>query len=187
MQIIAESHSLADPDEEFAYGGSGSIIRSDGLILTNAHVAAPESPGIVEKYGSEAAIANPEYMLISITDGDTDATAPPEYRARVVVADGFADAAVIQIYANADGSELDGEVSLPTVPIGSSAEVRAGDDVTVLGFPAVAGPASRSPSPAVTSPPCSTIPSSARTPSSTPTPGSPPATPVAWRWTTTVR
>ena len=31
-------------------------------------------------------------------------------------------------------------VDLPTVPIGSSAEVRAGDDVTVLGFPAVAGP-----------------------------------------------
>jgi putative serine protease PepD len=139
VQILAESHSLENPDEEFVYGGSGSIIRSDGLILTNAHVAAPESPGIVEQYGPEAAIANPEFLLISITDGDTDATAPPEYRAQVVVADGVADTAVIQIFANADGSELDGEVSLPTVPIGSSAEVRAGDDVTVLGFPAVAG------------------------------------------------
>jgi len=139
VKIIAESHALEDPSQEFAYAGSGSIIRADGLILTNAHVAAPESPGIVEQYGPEAAIANPEYLLISITDGATDTTAPPEYRARVVEADGFLDVAVIQIYAKADGSDLDGELALPTVPIGDSSVVRAGDDVTVLGFPAVAG------------------------------------------------
>ena len=46
---------------------------------------------------------------------------------------------MIQIYANADGSDLDGALTLPTIPIGDSADVRAGDDVTVLGFPAVAG------------------------------------------------
>lgn len=139
VRIIAESHALENPEAEFVYGGSGSIIRSDGLILTNAHVAAPESPGIVETYGPEAAIANPEFLLISTTDGATDTTSEPEYRARVVVADGYSDAAVIQIYANADGSELDGELSLPTVPIGESEPLRAGDDVTVLGFPAVSG------------------------------------------------
>ncbi len=138
VKIIAESHSLEDPTQEFAYAGSGSIIRSDGLILTNAHVAAPESPGIVETYGPEAAIANPEYLLISLTDGATDTNAPPAYRARVVEADGFLDAAVIQIFANADGTELDGELALPTVQIGDSDPLRAGDDVTVLGFPAVA-------------------------------------------------
>ncbi|MEZ0578657.1 FHA domain-containing protein [Nocardioides sp. MH1] len=138
VKIVGESHEISS-GQEVTYAGSGSIIRSDGLILTNAHVAAPEAPGVVEQYGSDAAIANPEYLLISVTDGLTDTTSPAEYRARLVAADGHLDVAVIQIYAKADGSDLDGPVSLPTVPIGSSEDVRAGDDVTVLGFPAVAG------------------------------------------------
>lgn len=137
VKISGESHSLTT-GEEFSYGGSGSIIRKDGLILTNAHVAAPESPGLFEQYGESIRIANPEYLLIHLTDGMTDTNAPASYRARVIQADGYLDVAVIQIYANADGSDLDGDLDLPTVPIGSSGELRAGDDVTVLGFPAVA-------------------------------------------------
>lgn len=138
VKITAETHYLDDPTATGIYHGSGSIIRSDGLILTNAHVAEPEADGLAEQYGGEG-IANPDYLLISLTDGMTDTNAPPAYRARVVEADGYLDAAVIQIYAAADGSELDGELDLPTVPIGNSDELRAGDDVTVLGFPAVAG------------------------------------------------
>ncbi len=139
VKITAESHRIDNPYDTGTYHGSGSIIRSDGLILTNAHVAAPESQGLAEKYGSGAAIANPEYLMISLTDGMTDTNAPAAYRARVVEADGYLDVAVIQIYADAEGNDLDEELDLPTVPIGSSAELRAGDSVTVLGFPAVAG------------------------------------------------
>lgn len=139
VKIIAESHLLADPDQEVQYAGSGSIIRSDGLILTNAHVAAPESPGLIEQYGPGDAIADPEYLLVSLTDGMTDTNSPPEYRARVVAADGDLDAAVIEVYADAEGNELTTEPDLPTVPLGTSEDLRAGDDVTVLGFPAVAG------------------------------------------------
>lgn len=138
VKISAETHLLADPTNMGIYHGSGSIIREDGLILTNAHVAEPEADGLLEQYGGEP-IANPEFLLVSLTDGMTDTNAPAAYRARVVEADGFLDVAVIQIYANADGSDLDGDLDLPAVPIGSSGELRAGDDVTVLGFPAVAG------------------------------------------------
>lgn len=137
VKITGDSRSLIT-GQEFNYGGSGSIIREDGLILTNAHVAAPESPGLFEQYGESIRIENPEYLLIHLTDGMTDTNEPASYRARVIQADGYLDVAVIQIYANADGSELDGELDLPTVPVGSSGELRAGDDVTVLGFPAVA-------------------------------------------------
>ncbi|MBM9461516.1 trypsin-like peptidase domain-containing protein [Nocardioides sp. zg-536] len=138
VKITAETHLLGDPSRTGTYHGSGSIIRADGLILTNAHVAQPEAAGLSEQYGGDQ-IANPDFLLVSLTDGMTDTNAPAAYRARVVDADGELDAAVLQIYANADGSDLDGTLDLPTVPIGNSDDLRAGDDVTVLGFPAVAG------------------------------------------------
>jgi putative serine protease PepD len=139
VKITAETHLLDNPGQVGTYHGSGSIIRADGLILTNAHVAEPEAPGLADKYGSAERIANPPYLLISLTDGMTDTNAPAAYRARVVEADGKLDAAVVQIYAKADGSPLAGKLDLPTVPVGSSDDLRAGDSVTVLGFPAVAG------------------------------------------------
>ncbi|WP_435770901.1 trypsin-like peptidase domain-containing protein, partial [Nocardioides sp. SYSU DS0651] len=139
VKITAETRQLST-GQTGTYHGSGSIIREDGLILTNAHVAAPQSEGLEEKYGpSIGDIANPEYLLISLTDGMTDTNAPATYRARVVEADGNLDVAVVEIYADAEGNELTEEPDLPTVPVGTSAELRAGDDVTVLGFPAVAG------------------------------------------------
>ncbi|WP_370288710.1 FHA domain-containing protein [Nocardioides sp.] len=138
VKISAETTLLSDPAQTTTYHGSGSIIRSDGLILTNAHVAAPESSGLGDAYGDED-LADPDYLLVSLTDGLTDTNAAPAYRARVVASDGRLDVAVIKIYARADGRRLDGDLDLPTVPIGSSSALRAGDDVTVLGFPAVAG------------------------------------------------
>jgi putative serine protease PepD len=119
-----------------SYSGSGSIISSDGLILTNAHVAAPEADGLSDQYGDDDQILDPEYLLVALTQGD-DRPADPEYRARVVEADGDLDAAVVEIYADADGNELDEDLDLPALPIGDSDQLRTGDDVTVLGFPGI--------------------------------------------------
>jgi putative serine protease PepD len=119
-----------------SYSGSGSIISADGLILTNAHVAEPEADGLAEQYADDEQIKNPDYVLVALTQGD-DRPADPEYRARVVEADGFLDAAVIEIYADKDGNQLDAPLDLPTMPIGDSDELRTGDDVTVLGFPGI--------------------------------------------------
>jgi len=119
-----------------SFSGSGSIISADGLILTNAHVAAPEAEGLAEQYADDEQVLNPDYVLVALTQGD-DRPADPEYRARVVEADGFLDAAVLEIYADEDGNELDQQLDLPTLPIGNSDALRTGDDVTVLGFPGI--------------------------------------------------
>jgi len=119
-----------------SYSGSGSIIAPGGLILTNAHVAAPEAEGLAEQYSDEDQIEDPDYLLVALTQGD-DRPADPEYRARVVQADGHLDAAVVEIYADKDGNELDDDLDLPTLPIGDSDDLSTGDDVTVLGFPGI--------------------------------------------------
>ena len=135
VRLSAETTDLSGAPVE--YSGSGSIIDEQGLILTNAHVAAPEAEGLAEQYGEEVPIRDPEYLLVALTQGGDDRPADPEYRARVVEADGNLDAAVIEIYADDEGNELDEELDLPTMPIGNSDEVRTGDDVTVLGFPGI--------------------------------------------------
>ncbi|GEP34807.1 hypothetical protein NSZ01_25750 [Nocardioides szechwanensis] len=122
------------------WSGSGSIISSDGLILTNAHVAEPEADGLEQQYGPSDE-TNPEYLQIALIEDADDSAAAPAYRARVVVSDGFLDASVIQIYATIDGEPLDGPLDLPTLSIGDSDELRTGDDVTVLGFPGISGSA----------------------------------------------
>ncbi len=119
-----------------SYSGSGSIISSDGLILTNAHVAAPEAEGLDEQYADDEQVRDPDHVLVALTQGD-DRPADPEYRARLVEADGFLDAAVIEIYADEDGNDLDQPLDLPTLPIGNSDALSTGDDVTVLGFPGI--------------------------------------------------
>ncbi|WP_370247211.1 FHA domain-containing protein [Nocardioides sp.] len=132
---------LAETEDSFGgtvqYSGSGSMITPHGLILTNAHVAAPSSPGLAEYYSEDEQIADPDYLLVALTGSD-DAPAEPEYRARPVAADGVTDVAVMQIYATADGTEIEpDDLDLPTMPLGDSDEMSSGEDITILGFPGI--------------------------------------------------
>lgn len=129
-----------DPLDPLAGGwGSGSIVSTDGLILTNAHVAANEAPGLgvllKSPLGSSLGEPTPKTMYIYTVDGDEPAT--PTYRADLVLADGYLDLAVLRITALADGTPVDpSTLHLTPVPLGSVDDLVTGvDNIRVFGFP----------------------------------------------------
>ncbi|AEF42004.1 S1C family serine protease [Hoyosella subflava] len=101
---IIPSVVMIDVRTERAQGsGSGVILTSDGLIVTNNHVIAP-SGGTVE---------------VSFYDGTT-ATG------RVIAGDPNTDVAVVQV---------EGRTDLTPATLGSSSDLRVGQDVVAVGSP----------------------------------------------------
>jgi serine protease Do len=113
------------------YVGSGSIISSDGLILTNAHVADPAAVGEPD--------STPDALVIGIVKSEDQ---PPvySYRAEVKAIDGYMDLAVLQIATTVKGESVDtSRLNLPFVSLGNSDQVHVGDRINILGFPAIGG------------------------------------------------
>ena len=125
--------------------GTGTVVSSDGLILTNQHLITPT--GVDEKLAelesqlvSEGKSADlqvdAERFMVAISDGRH--LPDPRYVARVVAEDAALDLAILRIEENVRGEKLDPEtLNLPTLPLGSSDAVNLGAPVHVFGFPAI--------------------------------------------------
>ncbi|MCA9918949.1 MAG: trypsin-like peptidase domain-containing protein [Anaerolineales bacterium] len=121
--------------------GSGTIVSPDGLILTNAHVAAPTAPGLATLYNDPEMLFDeePDRLVVALSDS---ADRPPTeaYIAELAAADGSLDLAVIKITADLDGNTLDtSTLDLPFVEIGDSNSIRLGDEIRILGYPGAGG------------------------------------------------
>ena len=121
--------------------GSGTLISADGIILTNAHVAAPTSPGLAILYNDPEMLFDeqPDQLVVALSDS---ADRPPVevYIAELAAADGSLDLAVIKITADLDGTKLDtSTLDLPFVEVGNSDTIGLGDEIRILGYPGAGG------------------------------------------------
>jgi len=105
--------------------GSGTLFNADGLILTNAHLAAPAGP------------CRGERVIVSLPVR-LDEPPVPTYIAEPVQIDNQLDLAVMQITGSLDGSLIDpATLNLPFVTIGDPSSLLPGDGLTFVGYPSV--------------------------------------------------
>ncbi|HEY6791827.1 MAG TPA: trypsin-like peptidase domain-containing protein, partial [Trebonia sp.] len=120
--------------------GSGDILTPTGLILTNAHVADPQAPGLAVAIGEPGSQLEPDppYLTVELTTGPSSPVVA-RYRAKPVAVNGYLDFAVIQIYATTSGTPVNPDsLHLPYFTLGNDAAVQLDQPVTTLGFPGVA-------------------------------------------------
>lgn len=105
-------------------GGTGSIIQSDGLVLTNAHVVIEEQTG--KPFARLSVFLKPARVT-----GESKRDLSRMVRAKVVAYSQPLDLALLK---------LDGVTeSLPLVDLGESGRARIGDRVVAIGHPEQGG------------------------------------------------
>ncbi len=103
--------------------GSGTIVSSDGLILTNAHSVVPgeNCPGTT--------------LIIALNVRANDPPTPI-FQAEIVQANAGLDLALLRVTRHNDGRIVEsGSLALPFVELGDSASVNLDETITVVGYP----------------------------------------------------
>jgi len=113
------------------WGGSGTILTDEGLVLTNAHVATD----IFDEVGLDGAPM--PGLVIALTTRE-DRPPVPMYLAEVAAYDHGLDLALLQITTDLAGNPIDADnMNLSPVDIGDSDEVHMGDDLYIFGYPTI--------------------------------------------------
>ncbi len=112
-----------------AWTGSGTVVDSSGIVLTNCHVANPRAMGMPAPPADRLGIA--------VTERSDE---PPvlTYFAEIVAQSPEADLAVLRIVSRVDGKRVS-KLSLPYVPIGDSDALELGDTLAIFGYPGIGG------------------------------------------------
>ncbi len=112
-----------------AWTGSGTIVDSRGIILTNCHVANPRAMGMPSPPANALAIA--------ITDRSDE---PPAltYLAEIVAQSPELDLAVLKIVSDMQGRKVS-RLALPFVELGDSSKIELADELAIFGYPGIGG------------------------------------------------
>ena len=128
MQIVALKRGLMGGMSS-AWTGSGTIVDSRGIILTNCHVANPRAMGMSAPNATELGIA--------ITDRSDE---PPAltYLAEIVAQSPELDLAVIKIKSDIQGKRVR-SLNLPFLELGDSDRLELAEILSIFGYPGIGG------------------------------------------------
>lgn len=128
VQVVALRESFFG-NMSVAWTGSGTIVDSRGIILTNCHVANPRAMGMPSPPADK--------LGISITRRSDE---PPAltYIATIISQSPELDLAVLQITHELDGNKVN-RLNLPFVPIGDSDHLELADTLAIFGYPGIGG------------------------------------------------
>lgn len=123
--VMVAPGTLQGGDFEPVASGSGTVVDKSGLILTNFHVVDPDEVGAYDD------------IAIYAVDNPKD-TPRLTYFGGLAAWDKELDLAVVRITENRNGVEIDPEsLDLEVVHLGDSDKLEIGDNLTVLGYPAI--------------------------------------------------
>ena len=109
--------------------GSGVVIRSDGLIVTNHHVI----------HNKQTNQLYDEILFTPSEDGIAANTSAYRYRLTVAVVNKDYDLALLRVTSDGSGKPITGTPAFQHVELGDSQAVRLLDDLIIIGFPEKGG------------------------------------------------
>jgi serine protease Do len=128
VQIVALQRGFMG-NYQPAWTGSGTIVDSRGLILTNCHVANPRAMGMT----APAA----DMLAVAITQRSDEAPALT-YVAQVAAMSPELDLAVLKIVSGLNGKPVS-NLNLTAIALGDSDALELGDELSIFGYPGIGG------------------------------------------------
>jgi S1-C subfamily serine protease len=128
IQRLAESVVMVAPvsiDDFEPIAAVGNVVDESGLILTNWHVLDPDNVGVYED------------VAVYVSD-DPEEMPDLKYFGGIAAWDEELDLAVVRVDRNRNGIDIDtDEIDFSTVKIGETEDLEIGDELAVLGYPAI--------------------------------------------------